>query len=87
MVLFGHMNYYENKVLQDREHHIIATGVVLTIFALPIAAILAMFVAIITSSSSSAPLYVLWAMIELFGVVGIAAGIKEKVDRRRNQNS
>jgi ethanolamine transporter EutH len=81
------MNYYENKVLEDREHRIIATGVVVTIFALPIAAIFAGFVAIVMSSASSVPFYVLWAMLELLGIACTASGIKEKVDRKHNQNS
>jgi hypothetical protein len=40
------MNYYENKMLQDREKQLISTGIVFLIFALPIAFILFAFIAL-----------------------------------------
>ena len=81
------MNYYENKQLQDRESHLIGAGIVFIICGLPIAAILAAVVTVASGSASSLPFYGLWAAIELFGVLTIAAAIKEKNERKRNQHS
>lgn len=81
------MNYYESKMLEDRAHRLISTGVALTVFALPIAAVFAAFIAIITSSASSIPLYIAWGLFELLGIGGIATGVKEKIDLKRNQHS
>lgn len=78
------MNYYENKQLQDRESHIIASGVVFLIFAVVIALILAAVIAYPLGLPFNPMFYGLWAFFEIAGVCGIVGGIKEKIDRKKN---
>ena len=75
------MNYYENKVLQDRESHLIGAGISFILMA-PLFGIVAGAFLL-----SSLALYVVTGLFVLFGIMAIGGGIKEKVDRKHNQSS
>jgi hypothetical protein len=81
------MNYYENKMLEDREARSLSGGITFLIFGLPIAFILSIFVAYPLGLPLTPVFYGIWATLELVGVGSIAVAIKEKIDRKRNQNS
>jgi hypothetical protein len=75
------MNYYENKVLQDRESHLTGAGVTFLLMSPAFGIIAGAFLA------SATALYVTTVAVALAGVAGIVAGVMEKIDRKRNQNS
>lgn len=75
------MDYYQNKVLQDRESHLIGAGISFIIMA-PAFGIVAG-----ACLQSAAAFYVVTALFVVFGVLGIIGGIKEKVGRKRHYNS
>lgn len=71
------MDYYQNKVLQDRELHLIGAGISFIIVA-PAFGIVAGALL-----SSATAFYAVTGFFVLFGVLAIVGGIKEKVDRKR----
>jgi hypothetical protein len=75
------MDYYQDKVLQDRESHLIGAGISFIIMA-PLCGIVAGAFLL-----SAAAFYAVTGLFVLFGILGIIGGIKEKVERKRNFNS
>lgn len=81
------MNYYEQKMLQDREAHLLSASINLTIFALPVAFILALIPAYFLQLPYQPVFYAIWAALEIFGVLGVIGAIREKIVRKRNINN
>jgi hypothetical protein len=75
------MNYYESKMLQDRESHLIGAGISFILMSPLFGIVAGVFIL------SAIAMYVTIGLVALLGVLTIAAGIKEKVDRNRNQSS
>jgi hypothetical protein len=73
----GGMNYYEQKQLQDRESRMIGAGISLILMS-P-----AFGIGVFIVFPSAATLYVTTAIVASLGVLSIAAGIKEKNERKR----
>jgi hypothetical protein len=74
------MNYYETKKLQDRESHLIGAGISLILFAPAFGIVAGMFL-------GTAAFYAATALFVLFGIAGLAGGIREKIERRGNINN
>ena len=74
------MNYYESRKLQDRESHLIGAGISLILFAPAFGIVAGMFLGAIAFYGAT-------ALSVLFGIAGIAGGIREKVERRGNINN
>jgi hypothetical protein len=71
------MNEYEHKMLADRENRSIGAGVSLILLSPGFGIVAGAFL------SSATALYVVTAVVAIFGVLAIAGGIKEKRERRR----
>ena len=75
------MDYYQSKVLQGRESHLIGAGVSVIIMA----PVFGLCGAILFQSDTG--FYVVTALLVLSGLLAIVGGIKEKLERRRNFKS
>ena len=74
------MNYYETKKLQDRESHLIGASISFILMAPGFGIVAGIFL-------GTAALYIVTGLFVLFGIAGIAGGIKEKIDRKKNINN
>lgn len=70
------MNNYETKALQDRESHLIGAGISLILMSFGFGIVGGAFLA------SALALYVVTALFVVLGIAAIAAGIKEKRERK-----
>jgi hypothetical protein len=72
------MNYFEDKQLQDREARTIAGGFVLICVA--------PFIGFVIGVLAASPLVLFstWAIISLFGVLGIKGALKDRRERKAN---
>ena len=70
------MNYYESKLLQDRESHLIGAGISFIIMSPGFGIVAGAFL------SSAGAMYIVTGIFALFGVLGIVGGIKEKLERK-----
>ena len=80
------MNYYENKILQDRESHLIGAGISFVLMS----PLLALAIGAVLGSATGMVnifFYGTWAVVLMFGVLSIVTGIKEKINRKRNQKN
>jgi hypothetical protein len=81
------MNYYENKMLEERESRIFAASIGL-FFTTPLFGIIgSVVIGMLIPSASAAAFFGTWALVSLLGIFGIVGGIREKMERRRNQNA
>lgn len=74
------MNYYETKKLQDRESHLIGAGISLILFSPAFGIVAGMFLGAVAFYGAT-------GLFVLFGIAGIAGGISEKIERRKNINN
>ena len=81
------MNYYENKMLEERESRIFAASVGLLLTAPLFGIIGSVVIGVLIPSAGVAAFFGTWALISLLGIFGIAGGIREKMERRRHQNA
>lgn len=72
------MNYYESKVLQDRESHLIGAGVTLFLLSPAFGLVAGVFLA------SAIAMYVTTGIVGLVGILSIGAAVHEKMERKQN---
>ena len=75
------MDYYQQKKLQDRESHLIGAGISFILVS-PIFGIIAG-----AFLGSSMALYVGTAIVAVMGILGIASGIREKMERKKQEKT
>lgn len=81
------MNYYENKMLQDRETRGFAASVGLFLTAPLFAMVGSFIIGIIVPSIAVTAFFGIWAAISMLSIFGAVGVILEKQERKRSQHA